>query len=346
MSRVRMAEEGMAIGLVVALILMAGLATDDFSLVFWPAGRMSDPYASELYYYPVWNTWVLRGVALLPRVVGLALVGAFNVIVVLACSPVWETPGWLVFIAPPFFFGFLSGHPFEAVVFAGVSLACVGWRRRKAGLMGLGLALCLFKLQLGLLPALVVVYWISGSRESRWLAWAIPIGMIVATTLLDWGLYGQLWLGPWWGAVQRVPEVVWNVSPVRVFGVFSAVWIPIGLWFGYNVQDFQRRVWLAMAVSLLISPYWGGYSLWPLLAMAGCWRGRREEYPICKPALPCDSCEHKRGENFCKFLPWNDEALETPLEKYIAWQGKPCPYSGGDEPAQKLLQVGRREAHV
>lgn len=45
------------------------------------------------------------------------------------------------------------------------------------------------------------------------------------------------------------------------------------------------------------------------------------------PQEPCISCEDRQGDNFCKFLPWNDESYQTPLEKYIAWQGKPCPYS-------------------
>lgn len=46
-----------------------------------------------------------------------------------------------------------------------------------------------------------------------------------------------------------------------------------------------------------------------------------------KKALPCDNCEFRQGESFCQLLPWNDRELDTPLEKYIAWQGRPCPHA-------------------
>ena len=56
---------------------------------------------------------------------------------------------------------------------------------------------------------------------------------------------------------------------------------------------------------------------------------------------PCQYCPYKDGDDFCKLLPWNDTTLLTPLDKYIAWQGKPCPYA--NEPRQLTLPIPRRK---
>lgn len=277
MTRVRMIEVGIALGLVIALILLVTpTEQDDFSRVFRPAGQGRDPYASGVYFYPAWNTWILRGGALLPRAVGLALVWTLNVIVVLACTPVWATPGWMGLLSPPFIACLFFGHPFEAAVFAGLSLASIGYRDGHAWMMGLGLALCMFKPQMGLLPAVWVGLCMLGTQAGR-RAWWIPTSLVLATTILDWGFSGQLWMGPWWRVIQQAPQVVveWNASLVQGFHFFSVLWLPIGLWLCYKIENFQRRLWLAMAIGLLVSPYWAGYSLWPLVAMAGCWQRRR-----------------------------------------------------------------------
>lgn len=57
---------------------------------------------------------------------------------------------------------------------------------------------------------------------------------------------------------------------------------------------------------------------------------------------PCLNCPHRIGDNFCKFLPWNDTTLPTPLDKYIAWQGVPCPHI--DDPQQLPLPLPKKEA--
>jgi hypothetical protein len=276
--RVRAWEWGLGLGLIISMaIMVTPTGVDDFSQVFWPAGRAGDPYASGLYFYPVWNTWVLRVLALFPREVGLGLIWSCNVVYVITFALVWDTPPWMALLAPPFLTAMLFGHPFEALVLIGVSLLWLGWRWDRAWLLGLGLVFCLFKPQLGFLPALVGAYTLASSRRRGWSGWAIPMGFVCLATLLEWAVYDGLWWGPWWRAMRQAPEVTaaWNASFVQGFHLFSVLWLPIGLWLLSKVEDLRRRLWVAMALGLLISPYWAGYSLYPLVAMAGCW-ARRE----------------------------------------------------------------------
>lgn len=275
--RVRAWEWGLGLGLLVALVVwVAPLGMDDFSAVFWPAGRAGDPYASEVYFYPVWNTWMLRVLAISPRQFGLCFLWACSIVYVIALAPVWDTPSWMALLSPPFLMALLYGHPFEAMTFVGVTLLWSGWDRRQAWWMGIGMALCLFKVQLGIVPALVAAYQlVFRARGRRWLSLAIPMGMVGLATLGEWVCYGRLWVGPWLEALSRASGGAGqcNVSAVLKMGQVWFFWLPIGLWFLSTVQSFRRRLWVAMALSLLVSPYWAGYSLWPLVAMAGCWRG-------------------------------------------------------------------------
>ena len=279
-NRSQAVQLGLGLGFVGALVLIVSpMGVDDFSEVFWPAGRAADPYASGVYFYPVWNTWMLRALALFPRQFGLCFLWACSMVYVLTLAPVWDTPSWVALLAPPFLTAMFFGHPFEAMVFVGVSLLWLGWRWRQAGWMGMGIALCLFKPQLGLLPALVGAYTLAfcaGGR--RWAGLAIPVGMVCLATLLEWVFYGVVWVSPWWEAMRQAPKVAaaWNVSALLTLRVFWFLWLPIGLWFLPKVQGFRRRLWVAMALGLLISPYWAGYSLYPLVAMAGCWTRRGE----------------------------------------------------------------------
>jgi len=279
--QVRAWEWGLALAFLVALVLwMAPLGMDDFSAVFWPAGRASgDPYASGVYFYPIWNTWMLRVLAIYPPQFGLSFLWACSIVYVVALAPVWGTPSWIALLCPPFLMAMLYGHPFDAMVLVGVTLLWSGWDRQEAWWMGIGLALCLFKVQLGLVPALVATYqMVFRARGRRWLGLAIPAGMVSLATWLEWVFYGRLWVGPWLEALCQAPKVAeaYNVAAVLKLHWFWFLWLPIGLWFLPQVQGFRRRLWIAMALNLLISPYWAGYSLYPLVAMAGCWTRRAE----------------------------------------------------------------------
>lgn len=265
---------GLAFVLLLAMHIMP-LGVDDFSEVFWPAGRAADPYASGIYFYPVWCTWVLRFLGLLPREVGLMLIWSLSLVVVLTVAPVWDTPLWVPLLAPPFVKAMCYGHPFEALVLAGVSLVWLGWHWRLTWVMGMGLALCLFKPHLGWSPVLVAACSLALDKDGRrWLGLAVPVGMVIVATSLEWAVSGVLWVGPWWGAVRQAPQIAatWNVSRALGFEFCWFFWLPIGLWLVWKVQDFRRRLWVAMAFGLLLSPYWCSYILYPLVAMAGCWR--------------------------------------------------------------------------
>jgi len=47
--------------------------------------------------------------------------------------------------------------------------------------------------------------------------------------------------------------------------------------------------------------------------------------PLSRREDPCHSCKFFKPLDFCLLLPWNDTRYNTPLQKYIAWAGEPCP---------------------
>jgi hypothetical protein len=261
MKRLTAITPGVALALIVALaIWVLPQGHDDFTQVLWPAARAREPYAPGCHFwYPAWSLYLLKCVAWLPPHVGLVLVWLCSLGLLLICCQRWGTPGLLVLCAPPFLWGMIWGEPFEALILVGLTLASTGRE-------GLGLMLLMVKPQLGLVPGLVAL-----ARKPRA---ALPaIAVAAGITALDWALTGRLWLIPYWQAMTAAEDfALWNAGPWRVFGVFSLLWLPPGLWMLLSQKDEHRRLFVAYALGLLLSPYWAIYSLWPLVAMAGAWR--------------------------------------------------------------------------
>ena len=236
-------------------ILRGGL--DDYTNVFRPAILAGEPYADGLlYWYPPWNTVVLQ---LLPETVALAIIWGFSILVVLVLSKQWNTPPWIVLLSPVFLNAMVVACPFEALFFLGISLTLSG-----SG-VGLGLCLVMFKPQLALLVVPLVIVR-KGLKSLGW-----PLWMVAVVTCVDYLVTGRFWLIPWWENLQRVDVgSAYNVALWPALGVLSLLWVPLGAWLFVRAQgNFRRELWLATAGSLLFSPYWAAYSLWPLVAMVG-----------------------------------------------------------------------------
>jgi hypothetical protein len=281
LKRSQAVEFGIALGLIIGLALVvAPLGRDDFSRFFWPVGRGANPYGpGTFFWYPVWNVLVLRLACLLPRVACLVLIWALNVGVVLWVSRAWDTPAWVTLVSPPFVWAMLLGHPWEAVVLAGLTLALRGWQRGQGWMVGLGLALMLFKPQIGVWPGLLIVLALSGSREGQGRKWLlVPAGLVIASTVADFAISGRWWMISLW---QELPfmgqgENIINHSLTVTFGWANLLWLPVVGWLLWQLRarfvgDSRRELWVAVAVGFLLGPYWSAYSLWPLVTMAGCW---------------------------------------------------------------------------
>jgi len=276
MSRMRAVEYGLAVGLVIGMVLLVDpYGGNDFSAVFWQAGKVEEPYdkavypAHHFFAYPVWNVWVLRLLSLPLPGVGLACIYALGVLAVLELAPRWGTPAWLVLLSPVFLKGILFAQPFEVLVFVGLTLVVVGWESE--WVVGLGLCLLIFKMQVGFVPALFI-----GLRRLR--ATLLPVLMVLVTTGADFVLTRRLWVSPWWQALSYAPEAAWNDSLWARLGFFSLLWIPVGLWLLKMVWgDLRKELWVVVAVGMLCMPYWSSISLWPLVAMVGCWGTNRAQ---------------------------------------------------------------------
>lgn len=269
MTRCNAVEYGIALGLVVGLvILVSPTGPNDYSAIFWTAGRVVDPYDQSVYQglglfaYPIWNVVVLRFAALFPVRVGLACVYLVSVLAALVLAPRWGTPAWLVLLSPVFFKALIHAQPFEAFVFAGLTLIVIGRP-------GLGLCLLAFKPQIGFAPALLVIL-----RKPR--AALLPMVMALGATVGELFLTGRLWVFPWLQALRHIPGVYWNDSLWGGLGIFSLLWIPMGLWLLDG--DLRRELWVATAIGILCMPYWTSASLWPLVAMVGCWRSKHDSH--------------------------------------------------------------------
>jgi hypothetical protein len=278
-------EWGLSLGLVIGLVLVvAPLGRDDFSRFFWPVGKGANPYESgTFFWYPIWNVLVLRLVCLLPRVLCLILVWGLNVGVAMWASRAWGTPAWVTLVSPPFIWAMILGHPWEAVVMAGLTLALQGWQRGRGWPVGLGLALMLFKPQVGLWPGVLVALGLSRKVQGRrWLL--VPVGLVIVSSLVDFGLSGQWWMVSLW---QELPfagqgENIINHSLAVTFMWANVLWLPVVGWLLWQLRasfvgDSRRELWVAVAVGFLLGPYWSAYSLWPLVTMAGCWHKSSKE---------------------------------------------------------------------
>lgn len=272
-------EWGIALGLLVAMVIMVlPTGRDDFSVHLWPAGRTLQPYSVTRYWYPVPCTWVLRLLGLLPREVALIVVWLIDILVCLWACKVWRTPAWVVLLSPVFLPALVYGHLFDAVFLAGLTLALLGWEYvpSRWDWVGSGMALMLFKPQLAWVPCLMfflmVAFW-PGMRR----ALLVPFMMGVVTTLADYLLTGQWWIVPFVQGLQVAGSMNmgWNDSLWRLLGPFSLLWLVPVLWLASKVQCFRREVWLCLLLGLLISPYFGIFSLWPVLATAGCLVGEK-----------------------------------------------------------------------
>lgn len=275
MRRVSAAEIGMALGLLIGLILVVmPLGKDDFSRVFWPAAQLDEPYSYPLWYpYPAWNTWYLHLFALYSRETGLLYIWILTLAFMFRFVRVWGTPAWVVLISPPFLFGMFFGHPFEALFFVGISLCVIGLERDDTLITGVGLCLMLFKPQLAFLPGLFIC--LALLKQGRWEGPAIPLAWIGVITAFDWIYTERLWIDPWLEVMRQMPAVEhWNASLWIGFYWGSLLWVPVGIWALLKMArgNTAKELWVVTAAGLLLSPYWAGYSLWPLVAMSGCWR--------------------------------------------------------------------------
>lgn len=263
---------GIALGLVVFLLVaIAPAGRDDYSKVFYPATQVKEPYnANSYFWYPVWNLWSLHILALLPRQVALLVIWLFNCTVVFWICPHWRTSPWVVFISPPFFVAMLFGHPFEAIFVAGITFVLIGWAQSPI-LVGLGLCLMLFKPQLAVVPGLLISLEILRVKQLR-LALLFPIALAAFSTTADFALTGRLWIIPFLQVLHQPHKVLWNASLWGTFQYFSLLWIPLGIWLLRQMRGYwNRRLFVAITISLLVVPYWWAASLWPLVAMLGCW---------------------------------------------------------------------------
>ena len=269
--RVTAVEHGLALGLFVALVIMAlPGAGDDFSAVLRVAVREPNPYTVALpacrsVVYPIWNVYLLRLLAVFPREVGLSAVWLVSLAAVLTLARHWHTPAWVVLVSPVFLSGLFWGQPFEALAFMGLTLILLGHP-------GLGLCLLMFKPQLAAIPMLYVAV-------AFWRSLLLPAGMVVVITMVDCLLTGRLWVFDWWLAL-RAACLPGNHSLWSSVGPLSFFWLPVLAWLlsKWARGDARRGLWLATAASLLVVPYWGAYSLWPLVATMGCWLDKGREW--------------------------------------------------------------------
>jgi len=277
MNRTKAVEYGIAVGLVIWLtVAVLSSARDDFSVVMLPAALAREPYGVLYYWYPPWNTWLLHLWALLPREVGLVAIWVFSICTALIASRRWGTPPWLVLVSPVLFECLFFGHPFEAMLLWGFVLIAEGWENDSWVSVGLGLALLAFKPQLGWAPGLFVTLLALQSSGIR-KALAIPVALVASVTLFDFVATGRLWVIPLWPSLDLAPGTPWNSSPVLGWGPFALLWIPVGMWVLRRITGIRRQLWVATAVGLLLTPYWTTYSLWPLVAMVGCWGTNRAQ---------------------------------------------------------------------
>ena len=252
--RLNAIEWGIALGLVVGMCLVIlPIADDDFTRVFWRIARGWGPIPPSTYWYPFWNTWMLRPLGALPCNVGLVLIWAFSVVVVLKLTPVWGTPAWVVLLCPVFIVCLGYGQPFEAVVFVGLTLVAIAGKQWE---IAAGIVLLLFKPQVGFLPAVLACWW--ALRRRWWVVLAVPVIMAVIS-------------GDWWVvALRESGGVGWNNAPR--LGIMSLFWLVPGAWLIVRFKNnLKQQLWVATLFSFLLVPYWTFYSLWPLAAMAGCW---------------------------------------------------------------------------
>lgn len=248
------------LGAVVALLAWGHFwPHDDMTVVLCPAALAQRPYTAG-FLYPIWTLYLLRAFCCMPRW-SATLAAVWSVLVVLVCSGTWRTLTWVPLLAPPFLLGLVWGHPFEAVVFLGLTLIARGHA-------GWGLALLAFKPQLGLVPGLYVAW----AHRREWKTFVPLAVLVIVTTSLDLALgEGRFWVVPFYRATSMVVNASWNMSLWQAFRWMSLLWLPIGGWALSSQGDVRRRLAMAYAIGLLLVPYWAAYSLWPLVAMAGCW---------------------------------------------------------------------------
>lgn len=278
----RAIEYGLALGLFVALVVMAlPGAGDDFSAVLRVAVREANPYTVDLpacrsFVYPIWNVTLLRLLAVLPREVGLCIVWLVSLGAVLTLSRYWYTPAWVVLVSPVFLCGLFWGQPFEALAFMGLTLILMGRP-------GLGLCLLIFKPQLAVGAILYVA-------ASSWRSLLYPAGMVLCITTGDWLVTGRLWVFDWWLAL-RAACLPGNCSLWPSLSLLSFLWVPVTIWFllRWAKGDARRELWIVTAAGMLMTPYWGAYSLWPLVAMVGGLMGNANSK--CKRRITCQDCQ-------------------------------------------------------
>lgn len=255
-----------ALGVVMAVLIVGYFwPLDDMTTSFCPNALAAKPYNAG-FLYPVWTLYLLKAVCCTSRWAA-TLAGVWSVSVVLVCSGKWRTPAWMLLLAPPFLVGLFWGHPFEAFVFLGLTLVVRGH-------VGWGLALLAFKPQLGVVPGLYVAW----THRREWKTFAPLVLLIIAITGLDLVLMGRGWWLPFYQAIGPMADVSWNVSFWRVFRWLSLLWLPIGSWALFSQEGVRKRLFVAYLLGLLLMPYWAVYSLWPLVAMMGCWLNRGREW--------------------------------------------------------------------
>jgi hypothetical protein len=251
-----------ALGTALAFLVVAYFywGSNDMSYAFAPATRATEPYGPEgqFFYYPIWALYFLKGMLLLG--VEWAAIGAGLMCIVAAwlCSEKWDTPPWITLIAPPLLLGIGYTHPFEALVLAGLTLGLQGH-------VGIALCLLMFKPSIGFMPGLYLAL-----RHQK--GFTLPTLLVVGSTAVDFALTGRLWLIPFCETIKNTPGLAWNASLWPFFGWLSLLWLPIGLWILFSQRSEKRRLFIAYALGLLLCPYWGALSSWPLVAMVGCWR--------------------------------------------------------------------------
>lgn len=253
-----------ALGLALAFLVVGYFCytSNDMKHAFYPATQAAEPYSQEIgFFYPVWALYFLKVFLVFGPGWGAIEAGLLCIVVALVCSERWGTPAWVSLIAPVLLLGVGYCHPFEALVLLGLTLVSQGHA-------GLGLMLLAFKPQLGFVPGLYVAW----QHRREWRAFVPLALLVIGTTGLDLALTGRLWVIPFCHTIRDTPGLSWNASLWPALGWLSLLWLPIGAWALRSQRCEQRRLFIAYVLGLLLMPYWSALSLWPLVAMAGCWR--------------------------------------------------------------------------
>lgn len=258
--------------------------SDDMVAILCPAVKTAEPYRiGNGFFYPIWTLHLLRIFCHASHWTGV-LAGTWSILVVLTCTEYWYVPAWVALISPPFLWGIGFCHPFEALTFLGLTLAVVYWYKNE-WLVGIGLALMAFKPQLGFVPGLYIAW----QHRREWRIFLPPILLILGTTCLDFVLTDRLWIIPFYRMTQSTVDLPWNSSLWDSFGWLSLLWLPIGIWALLAQKSERKRLFITYILGLLLMPYWAAYSLWPLIAMVGCWKNLPEQVSSllkmerCKP---------------------------------------------------------------